>query len=211
MAWTTKLPLIKVHLVCCRQRRACTWLRSRLHPWLFTWRPRQRKGDLANWRSPGDCTRYWWDFGFRGAIVQRFLSAVLCKLSSLSFCRKLWVSWSMTATCSTTTWVFGLFLWIELGSGSLGHSTMWPLSRVTQVGSHFLPLKRFTQTWKNMTHQRCPTAVERNGESLEEVYNSVITDNKDTYIQCWYIDPVMLLLLILLFWRNVCLNCLWLL
>ena len=70
----------------------------------------------------------------------------------------------MTATCSITIWAYGLFLWIELESGSSGPSNMWLLSRVTPVGYHSLPQRLFIQTWRNMTHQKCPTAVERNGE-----------------------------------------------
>lgn len=82
--------------------------------------------------------------------------------------RKLWVSWSTTATCSITTWACGLFLWTVPGSGSSGASTMWPQSRVTRAGSRSLLLRLFTLTWRNMTHQRCPTAVERNGKRGEQ-------------------------------------------
>lgn len=79
--------------------------------------------------------------------------------------RKPWVSWSTTATCSTTTWVCGPSSWIELESGSSGALSMWPQSRVIQVGSHSQPPRQFTQTWRNMTRLRRAMVALRNGEA----------------------------------------------
>lgn len=100
--------------------------------------------------------------------------------------RKPWVSWWMTAICSITTWGCGLFLWIELESGSSGPLSMWPQSRVIQAGSHSQPPRQFTQTWRSMTRQKRPVVERRNGEGgvikntnwVKQVRNGWITGRK---------------------------------
>lgn len=95
---------------------------------------------------------------------------VMCK-PFLPFClhRKPWVSWLTTATYFTTTWVCGLFSWIELESGSSEALSMWPQSRVIQVVSHSQPQRQFTQTWRNMTHLRQAVVELRNGEGASNL------------------------------------------
>lgn len=94
---------------------------------------------------------------------------VLCKpwlplVPTVSSNRKHWVSWLTTATCSTTIWASGPFLWTELESGSLGVSIMWFLSKVIPAASHYLLLKLFIQTWRNMTLQSRAVVAQKNGK-----------------------------------------------